>query len=506
MLIPHALSPKSAPPARSASRHAPRDRARGVGWRGWLVGLVTLAWSWAAQAQNISTVAGTGTSGFNGDYRPAVAAQLEYPAGAAVDNSGNLFVVDNHRIRKITPGGTISTFAGNGTSGFSGDNGAAVAAQLSHPSAVAMDRAGNLYIADSNNNRIRKVTPGGTISTIAGNGTPGFGGDNGPAIGAQFNALSSVAVDGDDNLYIADTNNNRVRKLTPGGTITTVAGGDIQGFGGDGGPATSARMALPQGVAVDRSGNLFIADTQNSRIRKVATDGTISTIAGNGTQGLGGDGAAATSAELQRPAGLATDASGKLYVTDNQNHRIRLVADGLISLFAGSEAGFSGDNGPATSAQLAYPRNMAVDSSGNLFVADSSNYRVRKITALLPGAPTTVTATAGNTEAQVVWTAPLPTASPAASYTATASNGGGTCTVPAGTTTCTITGLTNGTAYTFTVVMTDEARATSAPSAPSNSVTPRAHTVQAVPTLSQWALLVLALLLGLAGTHLRRRV
>jgi sugar lactone lactonase YvrE len=331
----------------------------------------------------ISTVAGNGTSGFGGDGGPATSAQLAGPYGVTVDAVGNLFIVDvtNNRIRKVTPGGVISTVAGNGNQGYSGDGGPATSAQLYAPYGVAVDAAGNLFIADNGNQRIRKVTPGGVISTVAGNGTGGYRGDGGPATSAQLLYPYGVAVDTAGNLFIADTGNNRVRKVTPGGVISTVAGNGTQGFSGDGGPATSAELHYPEGAAVDTVGNLFIVDTSNSRVRKVTPGGVISTVAGNGTQGFSGDGDPATSAQLYNPEGVAVDTAGNLFIADTYNNRIRKVTSGgVISTVAGNGTqGFSGDGGPATSAQLGYPEDVAVDTAGDLFIADSTNNRIRKV-------------------------------------------------------------------------------------------------------------------------------
>src|SRR5437867_370527 len=224
---------------------------------------------WAVTPDGIiTTVAGSGTGGFSGDRGPAVSAQLNFPYSVAVDASGNLFIADtlNHRIRKVTPDGIITTVAGSGTGGFSGDRGPAISAQLNSDWRGAVDGSGNLFIADTLNHRIRKVTPDGIITTVAGSGTGGFSGDRGPAISAQLNSPYSVAVDASENLFIADTLNHRIRKVTPDGIITTVAGSGTGGFSGDGGPAISAQLNAAYSVAVDASGNQFIGDTGNVRL------------------------------------------------------------------------------------------------------------------------------------------------------------------------------------------------------------------------------------------------
>src|SRR5207247_340415 len=246
-----------------------------------------------------STYAGTGRGPFSGDGGPATAAQLSSPAGVALDLTGNLYIADdgNYRIRKVTPGGTISTYAGGGSSNFSGDGGPATAAQLNVPVGVALDPAGNLYIADQGNSRIRKVTPGGTISTYAGADTPGFSGDGGPAPARDA--------------YASPPRRARDVKVAPGGTISTYAGSGSFGFSGDGGPATAAQLNGPGGVAVDPAGILYIAES--GRIRKVTTGGTISTYAGSGNFRFAGDGGPATAAELNFPRGMGLDPAGTLY-------------------------------------------------------------------------------------------------------------------------------------------------------------------------------------------------
>jgi uncharacterized protein (TIGR03437 family) len=340
----------------------------------------------------ISTFVGIGSVRFGGDGGPATSAALNYPSGAAVDTAGDLFIVDylNNRVRKVTPGGIISTVAGNGTAGHSGDGSPAVGAELFFPISVALDSSGNLYIADSVNDRIRMVTPGGIISTVAGTGTLGYSGDGGPAINAELANPVGVTVDATGNLFIADRSNNRIRKVTPGGIISTVAGGDMFGNTGDGGPAISATLNWPTGVAVDASGNLFIADSGNSRIREVTPSGVISAVAGNGTYGYSGDGGPALDATLRLNAdaaydGIAVDASGSLFIADYFNSRIRKVTSGIISTVAGNGTrGFAGDGGAAAGAELDYPADVTVDASGDLFIADTFNNRIREVLATAP--------------------------------------------------------------------------------------------------------------------------
>jgi sugar lactone lactonase YvrE len=331
----------------------------------------------------MTTVAGNGQRAYSGDGGPATAASLYLPSGVALDAAGDLYIADrcNHRIRKVTAGGTITTAAGNGVQGYSGDGGPATAASLDYPWGVAVDSGGNLYIADTDNNRLRKVAPGGTITTVAGNGVAKYSGDGGPATAASLNYPRGVAVDAAGNLYIADSNNRRIRKVPPGGTISTAAGNGVGGYSGDGGPATAASLDWPYGVAVDSAGNLYIADFSNHRIRKVTPAGTITTAAGNGQSGSSGDGGPATAASLSGPWGVAVDSAGTLYIADWWNVRIRKVTPGeTITTVAGSGVqGYSGDGGPATAASLGGPAGVVVDAAGNLYIADTINDRIRKV-------------------------------------------------------------------------------------------------------------------------------
>jgi len=347
----------------------------------------------------ITTVAGTGTYGFSGDGGPALNASFYYQRGLAVDAAGSVYVADaeSGRIRKFTPGGTINTVAGNGLYKAPTDGVLATSSFLSTPFGVAVDGAGNIYIGEANNHRIRKVIPVGIISTIAGNGIPGFSGDGGPATGASLRyPLGGLALDSSGNLYVSDSGNNRVRKVTPGGIITTAVGSGAGGFSGDGGPTTQASLCDPRRLGLDTAGNLYIADSCNRRIRRVTADGIISTVAGNGAAGSAGDGGLATSASLNNPLGVAVDAANNLYITEYDGHRVRRVSPGgVISTIAGNGVcRFSGDAGPATAASLCHPEGVTVDLTGSLLIADAGNIRVRKV-----GLDGIITTVAGNGKA-----------------------------------------------------------------------------------------------------------
>ncbi len=335
----------------------------------------------------ITTVAGTGNAGYSGDGGPAIHAQLNFPQDIAVDSAGNLYIADsnNHRIRKVTPLGVILTVAGTGILGFSGDGGLATAARLAYPTGVAVDSSGNLYVADRSNYRIRKVQPTGMITTVAGNGTGSYSGDGGDAVNAGL-WPADVAVDSSGNLYIADLN-SRIRKVNTSGQITTVAGNGTCCFSGDGRPATEAQLQYPNGVAVDEIGNIYIADANNARIRRVDTNGIITTVAGGGAGS--GDNVLATTVFLDWPGGVALDNAGNLYIASTWNLKVRKVdTSGIITTVAGIGEGYSGDGGSATSARLSRPEDVAVDTLGNIYIADTLNGRIRKVTSF--GAITTV--------------------------------------------------------------------------------------------------------------------
>jgi len=333
----------------------------------------------------ITTVAGNGANAYVGDGEAATNLSLSYPSGVALDAAGDLYIADtwNNRIRKVDTQDIITTVAGNGSETYAGDGGAAINASLFRPLGVAVDGAGDLYIADTQSQRVRKVDTNGIITTVAGNGTTGYSGDGGAATNASLNYPVVVALDAAGDLYITD--NNRIRKVDTNGIITTVAGNRGAGYAGDGNAATNANLNYPAGVALDAFGNVYIADTDNSRIRQVDTNGNISTVAGGGT---GGDGGAATNASLNCPTGVVFDALGNLYIADQNNNRIRKVdTNGVITTVAGNgNAAYAGDGGAATNASLKTPFGVACDALGNLYISDLSNNRIRKVVP--PGYPT----------------------------------------------------------------------------------------------------------------------
>lgn len=304
---------------------------------------------------------------------------LLLPVSVAFDAPGNIFIADtgDNLVLKIDLAGVVTTVAGTGDQGYGGDGGAATSAQLDTPSAIAADTNGNLYIADTHNHCIREVS-GGLISTIAGTGMPGFSGDGGPATAAMLALPTALALDKSGNLYIADTDNHRIRKIT-GTVITTVAGDGEQTYSGDGGPATAAGLDSPSGIAVDATLNLYIGDTNNDTIRMVASStGIISTLAGTGEAGFSGDGSAAT-ATLAHPRGVALDAANSVYLADSENNRVRVVSGGSISTIAGNGfEGFDGDTGNPSSATLDTPHSLAI-MGNTVAIADTENQRIREV-------------------------------------------------------------------------------------------------------------------------------
>jgi hypothetical protein len=341
-----------------------------------------------AQSPAIITVAGSGISGYSGDGMSATSATMKNNTSVAVDAVGNIFIADyyGNRVRKVSTSGIITTVAGNGMAGYTGDGVAATATELNNPQNIIVDGIGNIFIADYLNNRVRLVDTSGIISTIVGNGTLGYSGDGSAATLAQLNNPVCLALDESGNLFIADEFNNVIRKVSPaiGGTISTVAGNHTGGFSGDGSAATLAKINTPTGITVDGAGNLFITDQYNQRIRKVDVAGNIHTVAGNGIAGYTGDGVAATTTELNNPARVAVDGAGNIYIADQYNNRIRFVdaVSGIMTTVVGTGiGGFTGDMGPATAAEINWPTDIVIDASKSLFISDYNNNRVRKVTS-----------------------------------------------------------------------------------------------------------------------------
>lgn len=336
----------------------------------------------------IRPVAGTGVAGFSGDGGLATAAQFDTPAGMLADSVGNIFIADrgNNRVRRIDAvTGFVSTVAGTGVGGFNGDNQVASLTQFNLPTALALDAGGNWYVAEQGNNRLRRVAHiTQMVTTVAGTGTAGFNGDSTAATVAELQVPSGVAIDQVGNIFVADTFNHRVRRVDAvTGVITTVAGNGAAGFAGDGAIATAAQLNFPLDLAIDESGNILVADSLNNRVRRVdAITGVITTVAGNGVAGYAGDGAAATAAQLDFPVGVALDADQDILVADGNNHAVRLVnrVSGVIFTIAGTgTAGYNGDNQAAVTALVDSPYRLTVEPSGAVLLTEAGGMRVRRI-------------------------------------------------------------------------------------------------------------------------------
>jgi len=344
-----------------------------------------------ATGQTITTIAGD-TLGYGGDAGPAVKASLNYPSAVAVNARGNIFISDenNDRLRMVDgKTGIIITLAGTGTGGFSGDNGPAADAQINGPSGIAFDKEGNIYFADECNARIRRIDiKTRVITTVAGNGLQAYSGDGGPAADASFIHPSGLAIDAAGNMYIADWGSNTIRKIDAvSGNIITIAGSGEPGSGGDGGLAKLAKLNGVNEVAVDNKGNLYMTDSYNNRVRRIdLKTGIIYTVAGTGDMGYSGDGAIGTDAEVSGPTGVTTDTAGNVFFCDWGNSCVRRIdySTGVITTVAGrGEAGHSGDGGPAVLAYMSKAEGVAVDAQGNLYIADDNNNRIRKVEAAL---------------------------------------------------------------------------------------------------------------------------
>jgi len=343
--------------------------------------LLIIVCACGAKAQIITTIVGGGTT--LGDGGPAVDCELNLPYGIALDNSGNLYIADrgHNIIRKVDAAGIITTIAGTGASGYSGDGGPATAATMQTPNAVATDNAGNVYFSDRFNNCVRKIDAAGIITTIAGDGTQGYFGDGGPATNAKLYGPCFITFDRLGDLYIGDAFNNRIRMVNTIGIITTVAGTGSSIDTGDGGAAIAAGVDNPYAIAVDNIGNIYFTEYGGNRIRKINTSGIITTIAGNDTAGYRGDGDYATTAEFYNPTDIAIDPIGNLDITDGHNGRLRQIrTDGRINTIAGTGTnGFSGDGGEATLAEFNGPVSVAIDPAGSIYISDLGNSRVRYI-------------------------------------------------------------------------------------------------------------------------------
>lgn len=356
----------------------------------------------SSKAQFISTIAGngvgsgTGTGTYSGNGGLATAAGMFGLTSVAFDGSGNLYIADrnNNVVRKVNTMGIISTVAGTGVAGYSGDGGAATSAMLNLPYGIAVDNTGNIFISDNGNNVIRKVNSAGVISTYAGTGVAGYSGDTGPATSATLNSPQGIVLNDSGWLFIADANNNAVRVVDSAKKMLTVAGTGLAGNSGNGGMATAATLHYPVSVALDIYNNLYIADYLNNVVRKVNTSGVISTVAGNGTMGVSGDGGVATSAQLHFPSGVSVDGARNLYIADQGNNAVRRVdSNGTIYNFAGTHTnGYNGDGGLAINAQLSSPKGVAADGWGRVYIADYDNNVVRMVasSAIINGVTNTV--------------------------------------------------------------------------------------------------------------------
>ena len=340
-----------------------------------------LFFSFTAQAQIITTIAGGNT--VLGDGGPATNAGIDGPYDVALDGKGNFYITDGYhnRIRKVDTAGIITTIAGNDTEGYNGDGIAATAAQLNRPIGLVIDRHGNIYFSDAFNNRVRRIDTFGIITTVAGNGNTIYNGDNIAADSAAIWDPRFLALDDTGNLYIAEYEGHRIRKVSPLGIVTSVAGTGVAGYTGDGGLATDAQINMPYGIVLDGS-NIIFSDASENVVRRVDTSGNITTIAGKYGATALGDGGPADSAMLNGPIGVKLDVFGNLYIADGHHNRIRRVdrnSPSITTIAGNGTLGFSGDNGPATNAEFRLPAGLAIDASGNIYIADFGNQRIRFI-------------------------------------------------------------------------------------------------------------------------------
>jgi len=354
-----------------------------------VIALLSGVGAWAADAPpvfTITTVAGGNKAGFSGDGGPARAAQLNGPSCVALDSKGNVYIADlrNARVRRVRPDGVIETVMGTGTEELVvGEARPALETTLSSPYGLTVDPADNLYVISRKHSVVYKVTPDGIAHRIAGTGVGGFSGDGGPAVQAQIAGGNHLLVNAVGEIFLGDTSNQRVRKIDTAGIITTFAGTGTAGFGGDGGPAMAAQFNGISAMAFDAASNLYIADFDNHRIRKISTDGTIISIAGTAEPKYNGDGLPATQANIGEPCGVVVDAAGVVYIGDQFNRRVRAITpDGIMHTVAGmGKVGLIGDNGsPALEARLISPDILCLDADGNIYIPDFANHAVRKLT------------------------------------------------------------------------------------------------------------------------------
>jgi serine/threonine protein kinase, bacterial len=337
-----------------------------------LLYLTMLFTSLSMFAQEVTTYAGNGivatTDGIG------TAASIAAPRGIAIDGLGNLYLSSDERVRKITPTGEVSTLAGNGND--TSIDGIGTAASIDGPFGIAVDAMGNVYVSERNR-KIRKITSAGEVTTFAGNNI--FGSIDGIGTAASFRAPRGIAIDAFGNLYVVDQASNNIRKITLAGVVSTFVGSGVQGSAD--GVGLTASFDLPQGIAIDAFGNLYVTDTRNNKIRKITSDGVVSTFAGSGT--LGSADGISTAASFNSPEGIAVDALGNLYITDANNHKIRkITSNGVVSTLAGSST-FGSADGIGTAASFHFPKDIVLDTSGNLYIADTENHKIRKITFTL---------------------------------------------------------------------------------------------------------------------------
>ena len=343
-----------------------------------------LLFSYILHKPIVKTVVGCSNCEYVPGNVAATATSLSEPNQVTTDKLGNIYIAEsgNNVVRKVGPNGMTSLVAGNRVKGYRGDGGVAASAILNQPTDIVFDKAGNMYVADCGNFVIRKINALGVIYTIAGNRKCNYSGDGGPAVNASIKWPLAIAVDNNNNLLIVDNAGNSIRKVSATGIITTICGNGVAGYSGDGGPATNAMIDAPTDVAVDKRGNIYVADNGNNRIRVITPNGSINTFAGTGAEGYDEDGTTATNCKLSHPYGIFIDSKDNVYVSDNGNSVIRKIdRNKLVSTVAGTagKPGYKGDGGDATKCEISNPGGIAIDREGNLLVADFGNNAVRMI-------------------------------------------------------------------------------------------------------------------------------